>query len=465
MSATNPIASVLGVSNFADYEQSIYEKYQEKAEAEIIENLNILLSYCAFLKVLKAWGAKCAYKYHGLRVVRIKLKSGRSWEVLSPVFLKAKPKKRRGRPPKRQKGGLRHLGLELLGIINKVSPALIELCVPMAVLCPSFEIASEALRNFGIKMNQNLLRNLTQRFANIAMNIRSECNLGGSWQKTGLRILICVDGGRFRERETKQGRPKNGQKRQGFHTDWVEPRLLTINQFDENGKKIKSIKPIIDGSCSPQFDDFFNLLRTYLEQINLEDAEEIVFSADGGPGIWSRIDNLIKDMGLRKAKRILDYTHAKQNMNQVINMVTENLNLVEKKVKKLANQIKEMLWKGNIQGITELVKNKLIGKKKVLKSVIKKLQSYFGDYTKFQYKNFRDNGLPTGSGTVESAIRRIINLRIKGPGIFWKRQQTEEIIFLRSLVITGKFKSACRKILGLTKKAFESETGTKLSMV
>ena len=38
--------------------------------------------------------------------------------------------------------------------------------------------------------------------------------------------------------------------------------------------------------------------------------------------------------------------------------------------------------------------------------------------------------------------------------MFWKRENAEEIIFLRSLVLTGKLKKACRKALGITKNMF-----------
>ncbi len=98
-------------------------------------------------------------------------------------------------------------------------------------------------------MNQHLLQNIIHRFAELAMTVRVDCHAQEIWQKSGMRILICVDGGRFRERRTKRGKRKKGQKKQGFHSDWVEPRLLSISQFDENGKKIKNIAPIIDGSC------------------------------------------------------------------------------------------------------------------------------------------------------------------------------------------------------------------------
>ena len=96
--------------------------------------------------------------------------------------------KKRGRIPNRQKGRLRHLGLELLGIIKKVTPALVEICVSMAVLCPSFEVAANALQGLGIEMNQNLLQNITHRFANLAMTVRVDCHAEEAWQKPGINI-------------------------------------------------------------------------------------------------------------------------------------------------------------------------------------------------------------------------------------------------------------------------------------
>jgi len=463
MAVADAITEVLGTDSFADYEQGVYDSYQEKAERDIVNTLNVLLSSVVFMQILKAWGAKCAFKHHGFRIISIRLKSGRKWKVHSPVFLKARPKKKRGRTPKRQKGRLRHLGLELLGIIKKVTPALVEICVSMAVLSPSFEVAANALRGLGIEMNQRLLQDITHRFADLAMNVRVDCHAEEAWQKPGISILVCVDGGRFRERRTKRGKRKNGQKRQGFHSDWVEPRLLTISQFDENGKKIKTINPILDGSCG-NMDDFFDLLKQHLIQIELDEASDIIFCADNGPGIWPRIDALIEDLKLHTARRIIDYTHAKQNISAVISTISQALKLSEKKTRKLSRQIKELLWNGNICGIADLVRKKLSGKRKAPKAALKKIDNYFGDHSKFQYKAFRDSGLPTGSGTVESAIRRVINLRVKGTGMFWKKKNAENIIFLRSLVLTGKLKNACRKTCNIVRKMFSNNLLEDLPM-
>jgi len=79
---------------------------------------------------------------------------------------------------------------------------------------------------------------------------------------------------------------------------------------------------------------------------------------------------------------------------------------------------------------------------------------FFGNHARFQYQAFREAGLPTGSGSIESAIRRVINLRIKGAGLFWKKENAENIILIRSLVLTGKLKTACQKVFDTTKNTF-----------
>jgi hypothetical protein len=357
------IVSYFNTDNFADYEQEIYRKHQENAEHEIISKLNELLANVVFWSILKQWAGQCACRFLEYREINIRLKSGRQWKVCSPVFLRAKPKRKRGKPAKRRQGVLRHLGLEILGIVSKISPSLIEICVSMAVLCPSFEVAANALRGLGIRMNEHLLQNITKRFGRVTKNARVECNNEDVWHEPDLKVLVCVDGGRIRERRKKRGRSKTDAKRQGYYTEWFEPRLLTINQFDENGKKIKSVSPILDGSCG-SMDDFFELLKEYLESINLDDASEIVFCADGGQGIWPRIDNLINDLNLDNAKKVLDYTHAKQNINIVKKTISDALKLSKKEVRKLSAQIRELLWEGNIDGIADLVREWLPGKRK-----------------------------------------------------------------------------------------------------
>ena len=50
---------------------------------------------------------------------------------------------------------------------------------------------------------------------------------------------------------------------------------------------------------------------------------------------------------------------------------------------------------------------------------------------KMNYHRLAALKLPCGSGAVESAIRRVINMRLKGPGIFWHEETANEMLMLR----------------------------------
>ena len=50
-----------------------------------------------------------------------------------------------------------------------------------------------------------------------------------------------------------------------------------------------------------------------------------------------------------------------------------------------------------------------------------------------------NEGLPLGSGAIESSIRRVVNLRMKGNLIFWKEESANDMLFLRSYYKAGRW--------------------------
>jgi hypothetical protein len=397
-------------------------------------------------EMLRRLGGKFGLRLHGWRDVGVRLISGEKIMIRSPVFLKAKPKSRgAGRPPKRRKDVLVHLGLEYLGIINLTSSYLIDICVRTATLCPSFELASDTVKSLGINMNPTLLRNIVMRFGRVAMTCRGACHADAALDKPGLKVLVCCDAGRARGRSPKRGKRAEGLKRQGYHSDWFAPWILTISVFGPDGKRDKSISEVIDGSCG-NIDEFFTLLEEHLRKVNLAEAAEIVFCADNGAGIWPRCAALAEKLKMKDPKFILDYTHAKQNMGEVAALLAATLKLKDKPAEKLREEIMDMLWQGDILGVKKLVADRLSvkvkGARAALKKANRKLDDYFADANKFRYAFYRDGGLPIGSGSVESAVRRVINLRVKSTGSFWKKENAEAMLFLRSLVLTGKLEIA-----------------------
>jgi hypothetical protein len=63
-----------------------------------------------------------------------------------------------------------------------------------------------------------------------------------------------------------------------------------------------------------------------------------------------------------------------------------------------------------------------------------------------RYDWFGYRGRPLGSGAVESAIRRVINLRLKGNGIYRKEENAEAMLVLRAAVLTGRWQETMEKV-------------------
>ena len=57
------------------------------------------------------------------------------------------------------------------------------------------------------------------------------------------------------------------------------------------------------------------------------------------------------------------------------------------------------------------------------------------------YAGLRALKLPIGSGVVESAVRRLINLRFKSAGQFWLEENLEPLMYLRAIVESGRWES------------------------
>lgn len=62
---------------------------------------------------------------------------------------------------------------------------------------------------------------------------------------------------------------------------------------------------------------------------------------------------------------------------------------------------------------------------------------HHGESGRLSYPYFRSPGLPCGSGSIESGIRRLINLRLKSNSMFWTSAHAESMLQVRSQVIPG----------------------------
>ena len=404
-----------------------------------------------FLTILKIIAGNSGFRFNGYTQTNIRLLSGRLISIRSPYFKKAESKRRGPKRKKRKAKSGCHLGLAYLGLIERVSSLLSSSVVQAALLCPSFQIAKQTLRSFGIEMGVKTIQRLCRNMGELAMKHRPKIALSHLDDVGGRILAIFIDGGRLRERRPKRGKRPADQKRQGYHTEWREPIQLVIEWLNADGSRCNETPPLYDATMS-DIDKAFDLLESYLRQLDISRADKVVFCADGARQYWKRFSLLAQKLNIKEHYEIIDYTHAKQNLYEIIEKLPKNLGA--KKIAKIIHEWKNLLWQGNLDEIKTQIRSFIKSRTKY-KEAMTKFKNYFlSNYHRFQYTTFRDLNLPTGSGCVESAIRRVINLRLKSPGTFWKRQTAETMLFLRSTLLCGRWNIMLNNLLLINRGQF-----------
>jgi hypothetical protein len=427
--------------------RAIVFKHLEQRIVSVIEEQ---LSDPGFLNRLKAVAACRGMSFKGYKPTSIRLLSGQALAVNSPYFAPVASKQRRSK--KRQARTGRHLGLMYVGFIDRCSGLLASSAVQTALLCPSFEIAQDTLGSFGISLDIKTIYRLCMRLGQQGILHRQRISLAETDRAETRSLLVCIDGGRLRERSPKAGRRPAGQKRQGYHTDWREPTQVVIQWLNEQGRKCNETLPIYDATMA-DIDGVFQLLESYLAQIGAGNADFVIFCADGARRYWARFSALAQKLKINAHAEIIDYTHAKQNLWLLAEQLPKKLGV--QKQATLFQEWKTLLWKGKLKEIYDQIRQRIQCPAN-RRQALKKFKNYFlANSTRMQYAAFRHLDLPTGSGCVESAIRRVINLRLKSPGIFWKRQTAEVMLFLRSTLLCGRWHIMLNNLYRLNRRQFE----------
>jgi hypothetical protein len=418
-------------------------------EAFLILKIEQILRNPVVLRKLKAGAAKKGLGFNGYRTTNIRLLTGNPVKLQSPYFAKARSKRHSTTGTTKRKNGTgRHFGLDYLGFINRCSAMLGTVVVQAALLCPSFELARRTLRSHAIDLDVKTIQRLTMELAAKALPMRGRVSCDATDQVEGKTVLVCIDGGRLRERRAKQGPKPEGRKRQGYHAEWKEPLQFIIQTVDQNGKSSKDSLPFYDATLEG-IDAAFALLETYLQKLEISKADRVVFCCDGARSYWKRITPLAKKLGISVCHEVIDHTHAKQNLYEIIDKLPILTPDVEKK--RITCNWLNLLWEGEFSNLRREIEKHITSIKK-RQEALNKFDNYFTrNHKRMTYSEFRRLKIPIGSGCVESAIRRVINLRLKAPGIFWKPETAESMLFLRNQLLSGRWNFMVCNVLSHTR--------------
>jgi hypothetical protein len=367
----------------------------------------------------------------------------------------------RGKPQEKIPG--LHIELTQFGIGKGCSPALQSRVARQAALCPSLEFAQQELARSGVKLDMKAVRRITQQCGDGLLALRTEelllwreGKLPAGSELKGKRVTVQIDGGRtkirgalkpavFQTEKTDQdglpledapGRSKRRPKHT-FQADWREPKLVTIFVHDEHGRMEKKSHATVDGTFLGP-DALAELVAMHLHRLGAAQALCVTFAADGAPWIWDRIPTIVK---LAKLDRIaihevLDCCHAAHHISLALAAMGQTQRQRLPLYREHRTLLRNGQWRRVVDELTDLAEDE--PPKSDVHTEIAYLRKH-GEAGRLKYPYFRSLGLPLGSGAIESSIRRVINLRLKGNGIFWREENAEAMLQVRAQVITNRW--------------------------
>jgi hypothetical protein len=367
-------------------------------------------------------------KNQGQREIEIQTSRGEAVKVKASYYTQ---KSRKNNLKKRN--GL-YPGLFLLGIHDHCTPLLASEVSAMATILSSFQEARQVLEDRGLKIDIKTICTITHRYAQRAKIAQRDGDDSFHETVAGCRVVVSTDGGRVRIRKDKRG-PKTKKGRTRYSGEWREPKLLIIYTVNEKGELDRTFTPFIDGTMKGP-DAIFGLIEYYLKKLNIGKADKMLFIADGARWIWGRVTNLMKSLGLSPAQfyELVDYYHAVEHLAKVAEL-QNRWKPAEKK--RWIKKNRSLLFEGKIDTIIKDIRQMCKGRGS------KKLRTELNYFTKNSvrmcYEKISSLKLPIGSGAIESAVRRVVNLRLKGASIFWHEETVEAMLLLRSYYKAGRW--------------------------
>jgi hypothetical protein len=294
--------------------------------------------------------------------------------------------------------------------------------------------AQDVLAARGVEVDTKTVRLIAYRYAARARLAQQIERTAFEDTVAGRRVVISSDGGRLRLRETTRG-PKTKKGRRRYTGAWREPKVLIVYVVDAEGKQASRFAPFIDATLKGP-DAVFALLRTSLQRLEITQADHVLFIADGAPWIWKRVPLLVQALGLAAAQvhELLDFSHAVQHLGQVAALRKD---WSAKARTRWCTHQRRLLMRGEVAQVITAVRDLCRGRNS---KAIRKHRAYFiKNQHRMAYAQLMALKLPIGSGAIESAVRRVVNLRLKGPSLFWCRASAEAILLLRSYYKAGRW--------------------------
>jgi hypothetical protein len=162
--------------------------------------------------------------------------------------------------------------------------------------------------------------------------------------------------------------------------------------------------------------------------------------------MWDRTERLTRLAEIPAAKlvEVLDFYHASQYLYETI-ATDRSMSKAQRQAlyKRLRHALRHKADGGEV--VMEALRT--LATRQRGKAITRALRYMEAHTHRMRYATLEAHKLPIGSGQVESAVRRVINLRFKAPGSFWTETTVSGLMHLRAAFKAGRWDEAMIGVL------------------
>ena len=169
-----------------------------------------------------------------------------------------------------------------------------------------------------------------------------------------------------------------------------------------------------------------------------QQVSETEVVSDGAAWIWNLVGDYFYD-----STQVVDWYHASEHLASAAQQLYPQ---DEASRKRWLHEHKTMLFQGHADRVIQHLLKKTDTASPTAAEVLQQEAGYFETHKhRMYYLDFRNDGWLIGSGSVESAAKQYKH-RFTGPGMRWSRKGLDNLIPVRSLVLSHTFTHAWQSL-------------------
>ena len=171
--------------------------------------------------------------------------------------------------------------------------------------------------------------------------------------------------------------------------------------------------------------------------------ERVVCLGDGAASNWVQFDEHFPNR-----VEVLDWYHAMEHLWRVGNGI---FGQGTPEAVRWVKEWEKELWEGRVEAVIVALRRESKREGEAGEAATEQIHYFETNRERMRYSEYRAEGYPIGSGTVESACKRLIGARLKGAGMCWSKPGAQGVLMLRAELLSERWdqswpKTCTRKV-------------------